>query len=685
MVHERSSSGLLVALACLLPNLLGGCAGGLAGPAQPASLFRPTPPEAADAAAGRGMCPMVGLTAGEQKVRLTLEGDVVFDTDRHDLKPAAVAGLAKIKASFINTHPGARVSVEGHTDDRGSVDYNLALSDRRAGSVASWFEQNGIAGDRVARRGYGKAFPKVPNVSDANRAKNRRVEIVVAWGNEASPAAVAPSCPGVQACCDLGSPAGCLGSSLGPDGWGGDLSIHGMEDTQGALRLNPCRATRSPAVWITSTDENKVARLDEQDGKEVFRVPTWGRFPQRTAVAADGSVWITNRNSGSYVHLAPDGKLLCSSPYKTCLTRAAAIDSQGFAWIGCHDKKELIQVDPSRVEGTTEVSGEGDQKVNAPMCKEVGRVKLEHSAPYGLAADRSGGMWTGADQGEISKIDTAARRVVLEINPKDDPKLEGCWEPYGITIDRDGNPWYANRGCKNVVKLDSRTGRVTGAFKGGPEGLRGPRALGADPRGHIWVSESSSHFVDELTSDGTFVRRVDTQPCAGGSSPLGVASDSEGDIWVALQSPGKAVQFRSDGTFLTCAPTNAPPLKNAYTYSDFTGASQQMAGSEIGKTRVQMEQSAIVRWKLLSFRAVTPPGTSLCLRARAADSKQSLVAASWGDADCPRAAAWTPTRMSLGQGLVGKVLEVELELSSSDPASTPMISDLTAAAIPAGK
>ena len=684
MDSTRYLSLALTVIAGVSSTAACGSPSALSGSARPASMFRPMPPGPGDLAAGRGMCPLASLTAGEQRVRLTLEGDVVFDTDKHDLKPAALAALAKIKATVIDAHPGARIAVEGHTDDRGSVEHNLGLSDRRANSVASWFETSGITSDRIARHGYGKAYPRVPNNSDLNRAKNRRVEIVVAWGNE-STSPTAAACPTVQACCDLGSPAGCLGSTLGPEGWGSDLVVRGMEDAQGALLLNACLATRSPAVWITSTDENKVSRLDEQDGKEVFRVPTWGKYPQRTAVAADGSVWITNRNSGSYVHLSPDGKLLCSSPYKTCYTRAAAVDNRGFAWIGCHDTGELIQVDSRQTEGTTEVSAEEGHKTNAPKCKEVGRVKFEHVSPYGLAADRSGGLWAGTDGGSVGKVDASSRRVVIEINPKDDPKLEGCWDPYGITIDRDGNPWYANHGCKSVVKLDGRTGRVLGVFKGGPEGLRNPRALGADQRGHIWVSENSTHFVDELAADGAFIRRVDTSQCAGGAGPLGVASDSEGDLWVTLQASGKVMQFRSDGTFLSCAPTNAEPFRNPYTYSDFTGASQQMAGTEVGKTRVVMEQAASVRWKLLSFRVATPPGTSVCLRARAADSRPALASAGWSDVECPRSRDWSAARMGLGQGLAGRVLEVEVELSSSDPASTPMISDLTAAAIPAGR
>jgi streptogramin lyase len=627
-------------------------------------------------------------TTGEQRLRLTLEGDVLFDTNKSDLKPGAILALQKIKSTVIDAHPGAQLDVEGHTDDRASVEYNLSLSDRRAGSVAGWLQQNGVPSERIARHGYGESHPRVPNTSDANRAKNRRVEIVVSWGPEHAATAQGPTCPVAQACCDLGVPTGCFGKTLGPRGWGADLSSLSLEDVQSVLRLNACTATRSPAVWITSTDEDKIARLDERDGTQVFRVETYGDFPQRTAVAADGSVWITNRNSGSYVHLAADGKLLCSSAYKTCQTRAAAIDSRGNAWIGCYDKGELIQVHPTETQGTVEVHGnDANVKVAAPRCKEVGHVKLDRVRPYGLAADREGGLWVGVDGGLIAKVDATSARVVGTFDPQEDPKIKdakGCWRPYGITIDRDGNPWYANKGCGNVVKLDGRSGKVIGVFPGGPEGLDAPRALGCDRQGHVWVSENNSHFVDELRPDGSWVRRVDVAACGKNPGPLGIGVDSEGDLWVALQYANKVMQFRTDGTVIGCYPdgVKTPLFRNPYTYSDFTGAALQMSGSDQGKLRVRFDHPERASWRMVSFRFASPSPTSLCLRARAGDSDQSMGV--WSEAECPSAAAWSAGRMPLGgaQGLPGRVLEVEIELSSSDPAVTPLLSDLTAAALP---
>lgn len=684
--HARRVSQTIVAAA-----LVAGC-GAPATAMRPASLFAPSGP--ADPAAVQALCPLAAVTMGQGQMRVTLGGDVLFDTDKAILKPGALEVLARTKATVIDAHPEASIMVEGHTDDRASNEHNQALSDRRATSVASWLRQNGVADARISQQGYGEDFPRVRNDSNANRQLNRRVELVISWGSGGA-TTTAQACPGVQACCELATLAGkaapepgCLGKE---SGWGTELAARELEDSEGVLRLNPCLATRSAAVWITSTGENKIARLDESDGKELFRVPTYGDFPQRTAVAADGSVWVTNRDSGSYVHIASDGKLLCSSPLGTCTTRAAAVDSRGFAWIGCHDKSVLLQVSPTEIDGTVKVaSGE------VPKCKEVGSVPVPGVSPYGLAADRSGGVWVGVSGGgPVAKVDTIQRRVMLTVDPSEDPILtergDGCWSPYGITIDRDGNPWYANRGCGNVVKLDGRTGRVAGVFKGGPKGLSSPRALGFDREGHLWVSENGSVFVDELDIDGTFMRTVDISSC-GGAAPLGTAADSQGNMWTAIQDAGRVVKYNTEGKILGCYPeAPTPPFNNAYTYSDFTGAAMEMAGSDRGVARVRFDLGRIVRWRLATLTALTPPGTSLCIRARSAITADRLNAATWSAATCPK----MPTRGTVNVSLDGEhgptrtadgaVLELEFSLSSPHPGASPLLSGLSVAATPTSR
>jgi streptogramin lyase len=442
------------------------------------------------------------------------------------------------------------------------------------------------------------------------------------------------------------------------------------------LRLQICAATRSGAVWITSTDEQKIAKLDERTGEEIFRKPTWGYFPNRTSVAADGSVWVTNRDSGSYIHLGADGEPICSSEYDLCQTRAAAVDPRGHAWIGCHDQKLLIEVSDTESSGTVEVDDQQGNKRTVPKCKELRRVELGDVSPYGLVAGPDGALWVGVNtSSNIVKVDSETGTVVGSFAIGEDPKIVetgGCWSPYGITIDPDGNPWYANYGCGNVVEIDGATGKVAGVYTGGPDGMHAPRALGVDPRGHVWVADNAAPYVNELEPDGTWVKRVELAACGGGSGLLGTGSDSEGHIWTVSQYGNKVAEYDVGGTLLGCYPEEPPDFASPYTYSDFTG-SALAAVSDRGRITVTFEDAAVASWLGVALRAAVPAGTSVCVRAR-------TPGGAWSETWCPSAGAgMLPVSFPADARPAGARLEVELQLASSDPTSTPLVYSLGAA------
>ncbi len=104
--------------------------------------------------------------------------DVLFDTAKYTLRPAAREKLAKI-AGIALAHPGLRFEVEGHTDSVGSDEYNQTLSQRRAQSVSEYLTQQGIPASSVSAKGFGESQPKVTNDHAAGRQQNRRVELVV--------------------------------------------------------------------------------------------------------------------------------------------------------------------------------------------------------------------------------------------------------------------------------------------------------------------------------------------------------------------------------------------------------------------------------------------------------------------------------------------------------------------------
>ncbi len=104
--------------------------------------------------------------------------DVLFDTAKYSLRPAAREKLARV-AGILSGHPGLRLQVEGYTDNVGSDDYNQVLSEHRAGSVRDYLTQAGLASDSVTAKGFGKTLPVASNASSSGRQQNRRVELVI--------------------------------------------------------------------------------------------------------------------------------------------------------------------------------------------------------------------------------------------------------------------------------------------------------------------------------------------------------------------------------------------------------------------------------------------------------------------------------------------------------------------------
>lgn len=104
--------------------------------------------------------------------------DVLFDTARYTLKPGAREKLAKVSGIILG-HPGLKIAVEGHTDSVGGDEYNMKLSENRAGAVKDFLVAQGVPASSVTSQGFGKTMPVADNSSAAGRQQNRRVELVV--------------------------------------------------------------------------------------------------------------------------------------------------------------------------------------------------------------------------------------------------------------------------------------------------------------------------------------------------------------------------------------------------------------------------------------------------------------------------------------------------------------------------
>jgi peptidoglycan-associated lipoprotein len=107
-----------------------------------------------------------------------MQEDIHFEFDKSTLTPAAQDNLMK-KAEWLKENPDATVTIEGHADDRGTNEYNLALGERRAESAKNFLVDLGIAPSRMTTISYGEERPLCPQQTEECWAKNRRDHFVI--------------------------------------------------------------------------------------------------------------------------------------------------------------------------------------------------------------------------------------------------------------------------------------------------------------------------------------------------------------------------------------------------------------------------------------------------------------------------------------------------------------------------
>lgn len=114
----------------------------------------------------------------EQGIITKLKSDILFDTGKSDLKPAAKTNISKL-AEILKKYPENVITVKGYTDSQGSEAINKSLSEKRATAVKDYLAQGGVPAGTLSTVGMGKDNPVADNTTPDGRSKNRRVEIEI--------------------------------------------------------------------------------------------------------------------------------------------------------------------------------------------------------------------------------------------------------------------------------------------------------------------------------------------------------------------------------------------------------------------------------------------------------------------------------------------------------------------------
>ena len=501
-------------------------------------------------------------------------------------------------------------------------------------------------------------------------------------------------------------------------------------DDDGGLRLSQTRI-ESHFAWIANHYFGTITKLDTRNGAQAGEydaalldgsngaappgeVCAWtvrgGNCPSRTAVDLHGAVYIANRaffgqgtvtkiagfeedcvdrNGNGRIDTSKDldgdgviertvpGELLGQEDECILWTidvggidgvpRAIAVAADGHVWVGLHNERRVVELDPR----------DGRQLQIIPL----GSLGF---FPYGAAISGDGTLWlTEAATGRILSIDT---RTGVVGRPRTARTRDGCSGSYGIAVDAENRVWTAGFQCPVAFRYDP----VHGTFMEVrlPDSGVG-RGIAADDRGYIYMASSHAWVRVELggTTMGPVISRVtrfraddggDVQIFGTAARPLpglgatGVGLDDQRRLWLVNQESGSATRLDP----VTGDSREFPVGTSPYTYSDFTGFALRTFTAPNGYLRMRFDGCAVgpTEWEQITFDAATPPGTSIQIRARSANSGDRLEATPFLG---PFRGSPIDLMSSPGPLAEGRLLEVELMLVSADERRSPTVRDLT--------
>lgn len=464
-----------------------------------------------------------------------------------------------------------------------------------------------------------------------------------------------------------------------------------------------------PVLWIANAGEDTVSKIDTDTNCETARYETWfssgnhsafgGPAPSRTAVDANGNVFVANRHfDGREVSVL---KILLEGGIDRNGNGVidTSFDSNGDCVI---QPGEMIPLVDTNGNGVLEDAELADERVAfvEQIAGTAGRLGRS------LCIDNEGDIWAG----------TYSNGAYYELSPIDGTLMNGPISTgttnYGCVIDGDGILFGASLGgSMPIIDTNTQTllgvrthgvdygiaggnGKVYKGSAGSPYLIYDPNSGPGEPDGDpvtgtfsapaVFASSSLGIGVDgngDVVQGNTTVRKFDGGTDAllwaapnpsGNGNTRGIIADSANNIWAVNLSANNVTKFRgTDGQFLDTVPVGNSP----YTYSDATGIGFQIANPNGTFVRVVDSGAPDTAWDKVRWntepQGSIPAGSSIVVEARSANSVAALSLA-----------AYAPVGNGVaGIGLMGQFIQLRAILTPGTSENSPVLSDIRVSSV----
>lgn len=491
------------------------------------------------------------------------------------------------------------------------------------------------------------------------------------------------------------------------------------------LQLNLI-GTTFPVAWIANAGEDTVSKFDTNLNKEIARYRTWfgpagqpghfnhlgnaysGAAPSRTAVDINGNAYVLNRHfsqgtssGGVVLKILAEG-FIDRNGNGVMDTSIDANDD------GIIDASEMMPLADSNGNGIIDENEIQDERIawvkrvpdgiGAPLR---GTGVLGRAMCIGTDSNLWVGLFSDRTYYKISSADGSTITGPVSTVPTTGQPNAGSWTPYGCLIDASGTLWSASLGSTlgKITNTQSNTGPYQVASFSGisnygialgngkvylgsgnrqfdpvtnthipiPNMTVGSLGIVVDGSGNIIAGNST---VRKVAPDGTLLWQAPLQ--AGGSSSVGIQVDANNDVLqIGFTSAGRIQKYRgTDGAPLGVFPVGNMP----YTYSDATGLVARNVTNPTGTWTVVYDSGNNgTAWNNINWNDMTPADTSIEVAFRTAESEADLTLSPY-------------QATNKGDALTssGRFIQVQSRLNGNEQGDTPILFDLSIAAVDAG-